>query len=98
MCKCECVVQVLRRMSIVSFYLKKEGFYINFAYLFVARIVTNLMLTGDLPLLINYGVALTLNVGIILSALYLRKNPATAINPLKSQDDVGSSQSSSKLK
>ncbi|OXA64630.1 solute carrier family 66 member 3 [Folsomia candida] len=68
------------------------------AYTCVTRIVTNLMLTGDLPLLINYGVALTLNVGIILSALYLRKNPATAINPLKSQDDVGSSQSSSKLK
>jgi hypothetical protein len=31
------------------------------------------MLTGDIPLLVNYGVALTLNTSIIISALYFRR-------------------------
>jgi len=39
-----------------------------------ARIITNLMLTQDVPLLVNYGVALTLNSSIIISALYFRRD------------------------
>ncbi len=53
-------------------------------YFVSARIATNLMLTRDLPLLINYGVALTLNSGIILSALYFRKNANPTVVEQKS--------------
>lgn len=37
-----------------------------------ARIITNVLLTGDVPLLVNYSIGLVLNALVILSALYFR--------------------------
>ncbi|ODM91096.1 PQ-loop repeat-containing protein 3 [Orchesella cincta] len=42
------------------------------AYTCVSRIITNMLLTGDVPLLVNYFVGLVLNASIIGSALYFR--------------------------
>jgi len=49
------------------------------AYTCVSRITTNLLLTGDVPLLINYGIGLILNIMVISSALYFRapKSPSS---------------------
>ncbi|CAL8100776.1 unnamed protein product [Orchesella dallaii] len=49
------------------------------AYTCVSRIITNTLLTGDMPLLVNYFIGLVLNISIIGSALYFRmpnKTPA----------------------
>jgi len=42
------------------------------AYTCVSRITTNLLLTGDVPLLINYSIGLLLNTLVIGSAMYFR--------------------------
>jgi len=55
-------------------------------YTCVSRITTNLLLTGDVPLLINYAIGLVLNSLVIGSALYFRLPNTTTPVKTSSKD------------